>query len=104
VLRGWVQYFHLSEVKAAFEELDVWIRRKLRCIVWRQWKTPRSRFRKLQARGVSQGKAARAAWGRDGPWASAAGSAINVALLNKELVEMGLVSLLSEHRRLAGSA
>ena len=104
VLRGWVQYFRLSGVKAAFEELDVWIRRKLRCIVWRQWKTPRSRFRKLRARGVSPRKAARAAWGRDGPWASAGGSAINVALSNQELVEMGLVSLLSEHRRLAGSA
>jgi RNA-directed DNA polymerase len=104
VLRGWVQYFRLSGVKAAFEELDVWIRRKLRCIVWRQWKTPRSRFRKLRARGVSQRKAARAAWGRDGPWASAGGSAINVALSNQVLFEMGLVSLRSEHRRLAGSA
>ena len=39
VLRGWVNYFRLAEVKGIFEELDGWIRRKLRCILWRQWKT-----------------------------------------------------------------
>jgi RNA-directed DNA polymerase len=37
-LRGWINYFRLSEVKGIFEELDGWIRRKLRCITWRQWK------------------------------------------------------------------
>ena len=37
-LRGWINYFRLSEVKGIFEELDGWIRRKLRCIIWRQWK------------------------------------------------------------------
>ncbi len=104
ILRGWGQYFHLSEVKAAFAELDAWIRRKLRCILWRQWQTPRTRFRKLKARGINPRKAVRAAWGRDGPWASAAGSAMNVAVPNQALSKMGLVSLLSEHRRLAGSA
>jgi RNA-directed DNA polymerase len=34
-LRGWANYFCLSEVKGVFEELDGWIRRKLRCIIWR---------------------------------------------------------------------
>jgi hypothetical protein len=38
VLRGWVNYFRLAEVKAIFEELDAWMRRKLRCVLWRQWK------------------------------------------------------------------
>jgi RNA-directed DNA polymerase len=36
VLRGWVNYFRLAEVKGVFEELDGWIRRKFRCIIWRQ--------------------------------------------------------------------
>jgi RNA-directed DNA polymerase len=40
--RGWVVYFRLAEVKASFEELDQWLRRKLRCLVWRQWKRPRT--------------------------------------------------------------
>jgi RNA-directed DNA polymerase len=104
VLRGWVQYFRLSEVKGGFESLDAWVRRKLRCIVWRQWKEPRTRLQKLQELGVSPAKAAHAAWGRDGPWVSAAGSAINVAVPNRTLQALGLVNLIEEHRRLARSA
>jgi hypothetical protein len=36
-LRGWIAYFRLAEVKGIFEDLDGWVRRKLRCILWRQW-------------------------------------------------------------------
>nr|NIV45675.1 group II intron reverse transcriptase/maturase [Gammaproteobacteria bacterium] len=43
VIRGWVAYYRLSEVKGSFEVLDQWLRRKLRCIQWRQWKRPRTR-------------------------------------------------------------
>ena len=104
ILVGWLQYFRLSEVKGGFESLDAWIRRRLRAIVWRQWKEPRTRFRKLQELGVNRVKAARAAWGRDGPWGSAGGSAINVALPNRTLYGMGLVSLLERHRELERSS
>ncbi len=38
VPRGWHSYFKLAEVNNTFEELDEWIRRKLRCIKWCQWK------------------------------------------------------------------
>jgi len=84
--------------------IDAWIRRKLRAIIWRQWKEPRTRFRKLQDLGVNRAKAAHAAWGRDGPWGSSMGSAINVALPNRTLRGMGLVNLIEQHRRLADSA
>ena len=47
VLRGWVNYFRLVEVKCVFEELDGWIRRKLRCILWRQWKRSLTRAKNL---------------------------------------------------------
>lgn len=104
VTRGWMAYFKLAEVRGTFGELDEWIRRRVRWVVWRQWKTPSTRFRRLQALGVNQEKAARAAWGRDGPWASAAGSAINVAIPNAALRDRGLMSLADSHRRLARSA
>ena len=38
VLRGWAAYFKLTETKRALDERDGWIRHKLRCILWRQWK------------------------------------------------------------------
>ena len=50
ILRGWMNYFRLAQVKGAFEELDGWLRRKLRCILWRQWKRPSTRQRKMMAR------------------------------------------------------
>jgi RNA-directed DNA polymerase len=56
ILRGWSNYFKLSEVKKPFEELDGWIRRKRRCIMWRQWKRSFTRARKLIPRGISVGK------------------------------------------------
>lgn len=47
LLRGWMQYFRLAEVKGIFEELDGWIRRKLRCLIWSQWKRPKTRAKEL---------------------------------------------------------
>nr|WP_249729816.1 group II intron maturase-specific domain-containing protein [Chelatococcus sp. YT9] len=52
ILRGWIAYFRLTEVKGVLKELDGWLRRKLRCILWRQWKRPRTRFTRLMQRGL----------------------------------------------------
>ena len=100
VLRGWLEYYKLAQAKGKLEELDIWIRRRLRLIIWRQWKKPRTRFKKLMKLGVNQSKAARAAWGRDGPWASSAGSAINVAYPNETFETLGLINLVNRYRQL----
>ena len=104
VLRGWVAYYRMSGVKAGFESLDAWIRRKLRCIVWRQWKTPRTRFNKLQEHGANRTRAAAAAWNGRGPWWNAGASHMNLVRPNRWFRDMGLVSLLDEYRRLERSA
>ncbi|RYZ87617.1 MAG: group II intron reverse transcriptase/maturase, partial [Proteobacteria bacterium] len=48
-LKGWINYFGYAEEKGIFETLDQWIRRKLRCLIWRQWKKPWTRFTNLKA-------------------------------------------------------
>jgi RNA-directed DNA polymerase len=68
VLRGWVNYFRLAEVKGVFEELDGWIRRKLRCILWRQWKRTATRARKLVRGGLDEVRAWKSATNGRGPW------------------------------------
>ena len=55
LLRGWMNYFRLAEVKGIFEELDGWIRRKLRCVIWRQWKRTKARAKGLMKRGLDKG-------------------------------------------------
>jgi len=102
VLRGWVAYFRLVEVKGILEELDAWIRRKLRCILWRQWKRPRTRLRKLRQYGLEQSRARISAYNGHGPWWNAGASHMNQAVPTSMLNRLGLVSLLDEHRRLAG--
>jgi len=57
LLKGWINYFRLAEVKGIFEELDGWIRRKLRAIVWRQWKRPFTRAKNLMRRGLEEARA-----------------------------------------------
>lgn len=49
ISRGWLNYFKLAEVKGIFEELDGWLRRKLRCMLWRQWKRVYTRARNLMS-------------------------------------------------------
>jgi RNA-directed DNA polymerase len=54
VLRGWIGYFRLADAKGVFEELDGWMRRKLRCVLWRQCKRPRTRQARLMQRGLGR--------------------------------------------------
>ena len=67
VLRGWTSYFRLTEVKGALQDLDGWIRRKLRCLLWRQWKKPTTRNKRLQARGLDATRAWKSASNGRGP-------------------------------------
>jgi len=99
-LRGWVNYFRLSSVKRAFEALDEWLRRKLRGMLWRQWKNPRTRARKLMERGIEKARAYTSAYNGRGPWWNAGASHMNVAISVTWLAQQGLLSLLDEQRRL----
>jgi RNA-directed DNA polymerase len=101
VIRGWVAYFRLSEVKAGFEVLDEWLRRKLRCILWRQWKRPRTRAAKLRQLGLDPARADASAGNGRGPWWNAGASHLNQAVPTSMLRRHGLLSFLDEYRRLA---
>jgi RNA-directed DNA polymerase len=94
VLIGWQSYFKLAEVRKPFEELDKWIRRRLRCIRWRQWKRPYTRARNLMKRGLDEKKAWKSATNGRGPWWNAGASHMNQAFTKADFDKMGLVSLL----------
>ena len=100
LLRGWINYFQLTQSKGILEELDGWIRRRLRCLLWRQWKRPRTRQRKLQALGLDAERAWKSAMNGRGSWWNAGASHLNHALSVAYFSRMGLVSLLREQQRL----
>lgn len=95
-LRGWFNYFSLAEVKNVFEELDSWIRRHLRNILWRQWKRPRFRVKKLMNRGLSRDRARQSAYNGHGPWFNSGASHMNLVFPKRFFNGMGLYSLLEE--------
>jgi hypothetical protein len=100
ILRGWINYFRLAQVKGTFEELDGWLRRKLRCILWRQRKRPRTRVQKLMARGLDELRAWHSAYNGRGPWWNAGASHMNEAYRKSDFVTLGLLSFQELHSRL----
>jgi group II intron reverse transcriptase/maturase len=99
-LRGWITYFRHSEVKGIFDELDGWLRRKLRRILWKQWKRPYTRAKNLMRRGLSEATAWRSATNGRGPWWNAGASHMNKAVPKSYFDKLGLVSFIDQHHRL----
>ena len=92
-LIGWRGYFGFCET-SVLRALDQWIRRRLRSIVWRQWKRGRTRYAELRRRGVDRDLAAQTAGSAHGPWRISNSPALNVALPNALLRKtLGLASL-----------
>jgi group II intron reverse transcriptase/maturase len=100
ILRGWMAYFKLTETKKVLEELDGWIRHKLRCILWRQWKRPYTRAKNLMKAGLTEERAFRSAFNQRGPWWNSGASHMNQAFPKSFFDRLGLVSLLDTMRRL----
>lgn len=100
ILRGWMAYFKLTETKQALEALDGWIRRKLRCILWRQWKRAYTRAKNLMKAGLKEERAWRSACNQRGPWWNSGASHMNQTFPKSFFDRLGLVSLLDTMRRL----
>ncbi len=100
VLRGWAAYYKLTETKSALEDRDGWIRHKLRCILWRQWKRSFTRAGNLMRRGLTEERAWRSATNGRGPWWNSGASHMNEAFPKKFFDNLGLVSLLDQLRKL----
>jgi len=99
LLRGWMNYFRLAEVKGTFDELDSWIRRKLRCLIWRQWKRPFARAKGLLRRGLEEIQAWKSATNGRGPWWNAGASHMHAAFPTSYFDRCGLLSLLEQRLR-----
>lgn len=92
-LIGWRGYFGFCETPSVLRRLDQWIRRRLRAVVWRQWKRGRTRFAALRRRGIGKDLAAQTAGSPHGPWRLSNSPALAIALSNAALGQLGLASL-----------
>jgi len=92
-LRGWANYFKLAEVERVFEDLDRWIRRRIRCVLWRQWKRVYRRAINLMNSGVTEEQAWKAANNGRGPWHNANLRQMRETFQKPYFDQNGLVSL-----------
>jgi RNA-directed DNA polymerase len=99
-LLGWIGYFRLAEVKGLFEELDGWLRRKLRCILWRQWKRSHARAKNLMRLGLTEETAWESATNGRGPWWNSGAAHMHKTTRKAYFDSLGLVSLMDRHRLL----
>ena len=90
ILRGWHQYFKISDTKRIFEDLDKWIRRRIRSLYWRQLKNNKTRFRKMVACGIKPDRAKDCAGNGRGRWWNSKQLHMSELLPTKSLQDMGL--------------
>jgi RNA-directed DNA polymerase len=90
-LEGWYAYFRVAEAQSTFKELDSWVRRRLRCYVWKQW--GRRRYRELRKRGVSQDLAWNTRKSAHGPWRLSRSPALAIALPGHAFDRLGVPRL-----------
>lgn len=93
-IRGWMQYFGLSQYYRPLPELDAWLRRRLRMCVWKQWRYVRTKVRELLKLGTAKKTAILTALSRKGPWHLSRTLATQTGMTNQWLNEsLGLVSI-----------
>lgn len=94
---GWYAYFGWAEATSVFKELDSWVRRRLRCYLWKQW--GRRRYRELRNRGVSRDLAWNTTKSAHGPWRLSRSPALAYALPGGYFDRLGVPRLYQRPRR-----
>lgn len=104
ILRGWGNYFQLAQVEGTFEELDQWVRRKLRQVVWRQGKRNYTRALRLIRRELQKERAVKSGCNGCGSWWNSGASHMNEAFPTRYFDRLGVISLLNHRHRVLKTA
>jgi len=92
-LQGWIGYFGKCQTPSVLEDLEKWVRHRLRSVIWKQWKRGSVRFAELRKRGVGKDLAAKTAGSAHGPWRLANSPALAYALPNAYFDSLGIPRL-----------
>ncbi len=92
-VRGWMNYYGISEYYRPIPEVDEWLRRRIRMCFWKQWRYTRTKVRNLLKLGTPKKQAILTALSRKGPWHLARTQAAHMGMTKKWLTEQGLISV-----------
>lgn len=90
-IKGWINYFKLADMKGLMRRTDEWYRRRIRMLIWKQWKRVRTRMRNLVKLGINRQKAWEFANTRKGYWRIAHSYILATSITNERLKEAGYV-------------
>ena len=95
VIRGWVNYFKIANMKRIAQKLDKWIRRRIRMCYWKQWKKIKTKHDNLVRLGIENDKAWQFANTRKSYWRISNSPILEKSLNNKTLERLGYLSISS---------
>lgn len=92
-MRGWLNYFSIADMKNNIEAMNGWLYRRIRMCIWKQWKLPKTRKRKLLGLGLPEWAACEGAYSRKGYWRMAGSGVVQRALTKERLIRWGCYDL-----------
>ena len=104
LITGWVAYFRLAQRVSVLGKLDGWLRRRLRQIRWKEWKTTAAKRHNLRIRGISESEARKWAGVSRRYWKVAGSQILQVSLPNSYWDHLGLKTLSQTWQRLNPAA
>ena len=96
--RGWLNYFGIANMKSNIEDLNGWLYRRIRMCIWKQWKLPRTRKRKLLGLGLPEWAACKGAYSRKSYWRTAHTPSLQWALSKERLIHWGFYDLATAYQ------
>lgn len=91
--RGWLNYYGIADMKSNIEDINGWLYRRIRMCIWKQWKLPRTRKRKLMGLGLSEWAACEGAYSRKSYWRMSNVGVVKRALTKERLIHWGFFDL-----------
>lgn len=90
---GWINYYGIANMKVFIKEIQGWLNHRLRQLIWKRWKKPKTRYAKLRQYGINHDDAMKMANSRKGYWRLSRSEIIHRAITNGKLVKWGLKDL-----------
>lgn len=91
--RGWLNYYGIADMKSNIEDINGWLYRRIRMCIWKQWKLPRTRKRKLLGLGLPEWAACEGAYSRKSYWRMSNVGVVKRALTKERLIHWGFFDL-----------
>ena len=97
-IRGWLNYYSIADMKNNIADLNGWLYRRIRMCIWKQWKLPRTRKRKLMGLGLPEWAACEGAYSRKAYWRMANSGVVKRALTKERLTHWGFYDLATAYQ------